>query len=306
MKSFRTTFSLKNNPRINWFPGHMVRIYKELPEHMKKIDILLEVRDSRIPITSGNPELMKYITPNVKKLILFNKYDLCNKERTDTIIKNNFKNEETMILSAKTNTNVKKILERISKEKHTFKTIGIWGMVCGIPNVGKSTLINSLRGIGNTLSDNKATSVAKKGDLPTTTKHVNYFRVYDKPNIYIMDSPGVMPPKINRYNLDSFKLSACRNIKDILVEKNWVCDYILFNLNSQNQTKYVNVLKLKEPTDDINYLISHMINIQKKSENDCYDYIIKKFNEGDLGNVTLDEAEIKELTLVKDNNSYNK
>ena len=61
--SFRTQFTMKNNPKFNWFPGHMAKIYHELPGHMKKIDILLEIRDSRIPITSGNPELNKYITP---------------------------------------------------------------------------------------------------------------------------------------------------------------------------------------------------------------------------------------------------
>lgn len=301
--SFRTKFTLKSNPKFNWFPGHMAKIYNDLPSYFKKIDILLEIRDSRTPITSGNPELLKYMTPNIKRLILFNKYDLCNKKLTDEIIKNNFKNDETIILSAKKNTNVKKILDRISKEKKDFKTVGIWGMVCGIPNVGKSTLINSLRGMGNTLSENKSTSVAKKGDLPTTTKHVSYFRVFDKPNIFIMDSPGILPPKVNRYNMDSFKLSACRNVKDFLVEKNWVCDYILFNLNVQKQSQYVKVLKLEKPTDDIGFLIDHMINVFKKSENDCYDYIIKKFNNGELGEVTLDEVDMKELVVVTSENT---
>lgn len=316
--TFRKQFSMVNNPKVNWFPGHMAKIYKDLPNQLKKIDILLEVRDSRIPITSGNPELLKYLhksNKNIKRIILFNKYDLCNKEKTNNIINNNFvkcnlKNTkdkstkvidtEVIILSAKTQSNVKKMLENISKSKKEFNTIGTWGLICGIPNVGKSSLINSLRSIGNSLTNNKSTNIAKKGDLPTTTKHIDYFRVYDKPNIFILDSPGIVPPKLNRYNLDSFKLSACRNIKDIIVEKEWVSDYVLFKLNEAQQFKYVKCFNLKEPTDNISKFIEEIKkNFKKQSNNDVYDLFIKKFNEGLLGEITLDEDEIKELDYNK-------
>lgn len=299
---FRTAFSFTNNPKVNWFPGHMAKIYRELPNHMKKIDILIEVRDARIPITSGNPELLKYMTPNTRRLILFNKFDLCDKNKTTEIIKNNFKEEETMILSVKTQANIKKILEKISKEKKEFKTIGVWAMVCGIPNVGKSSLINVLRAIGNKdIKAGKLTYGAKKGDLPTTTRHVDFFRVSKEPNIYIMDSPGIIPPKLNRYNLDSFKLSACRNIKSIIVEKEWICDYIIYNLNLKRERKYVNALKLHDVCDDISFITQTMMKqFGKQSENDVHDLIIKKFNEGELGNVTFDESNIKELTIVND------
>jgi ribosome biogenesis GTPase A len=295
--AFRKAFPFLNNPKVNWFPGHMARIYKELPEHIKKIDLLLEVRDCRIPITSGNPELLKFLNPGVKRMILFNKYDLCNKKKTEDIIKNNFKNDETLILSAKTHNNVKKILERIGKEKKEFKIIGVWAMVCGIPNVGKSSIINSLRSIGNQeLKKDKLTHNAKKGDLPTTTRHVNFFKVNKEPTIYIMDSPGIIPPKLNRYNLDTFKLSACRNITSNVVEKQWVCDYILFHLNNNSEFNYVKEFKLNNPTDDIIELTKQIREkYLKNSDNDVYDVFIKKFNEGDLGRVTFDEENIKEL-----------
>lgn len=295
---FRTQFTFKSNPSVNWFPGHMNKVYKELPEQFKKIDILLEVRDARLPITSGNPELLKYMTPNIKRIILFNKFDLCNKELTQKIIKNNFKECETMIMSAKTKDNVQRILERISKEKKEFKTIGTWAMVCGIPNVGKSSIINALRERGNMHANNKSLAEAKKGHLPTTTRHIDFFRVSDNPNIYIMDSPGIIPPKLNRYNLDSFKLSSCRNIKSLVVEKNWVSDFILFQLNQNHQTKYVESLKLKEATDDIHLLLEQMTSTFKKTENECHDLIIKRFNDGDLGKVTMDEDSIRELAII--------
>jgi ribosome biogenesis GTPase A len=79
MKSaFREEFILPKNFKINWYPGHMAKTYRLLPENIKKIDIFLEIRDSRIPISSGNTELNKYIPDNVKRFILFNKFDLCD------------------------------------------------------------------------------------------------------------------------------------------------------------------------------------------------------------------------------------
>jgi len=66
------------NFKINWFPGHMARTYRILPEQIKKIDIFLEIRDSRIPISSGNSEIENLLTDNIRRIILFNKYDLCD------------------------------------------------------------------------------------------------------------------------------------------------------------------------------------------------------------------------------------
>lgn len=304
-KGFRTVFPFTNNPKVNWYPGHMNRIYRELPKQMKKIDILLEVRDSRIPITSGNPELLKYMNPRIKRIILFNKFDLCDQKKTELIIKNNFKDKEVMVLSAKTHSNIRKILDRIGKEKKEFSTIGIWAMVCGIPNVGKSSIINVFRAISNeTMSSEKLVFGAKKGALPTTTRHIDYFHVSKIPNIYIMDTPGIIPPKINRYNLDSFKLSACRNISAVVVEKQMVVDYILFHLNKSKQFNYVNVFNMTSPVDDVVSLSKEGLKTTKKpTENDFYDYFIKKFNEGELGKVTFDEEEIKELVVMNDDNN---
>lgn len=297
---FRSNFTIDTNIKVNWFPGHMNRIYNDLPNYMNKIDVLLEVRDCRNPISSGNPELLKYMHPGIKRIILFNKFDLCDKKKTEAIIKNNFKSNESLILSAKSQGNVRKILEKISQEKKEFNLIGVWCMVIGIPNVGKSSIINVLRTVGNEMSKTKLTYGSKIGDLPTTTRHIDYFKISSNPNIFIMDSPGVMPPKINRYNLDFLKLSASRNISSHIVEKQWICDYILFNLNISKQDKYVSALKLDSKSDNINEVISQIKEkFLKQNDNDAYDLIIKKFNDGELGNLTFDEENIKELVIRK-------
>jgi ribosome biogenesis GTPase A len=71
-------YIFQKNFKLNWFPGHMAKTYRLLPEQIRKANIFLEVRDSRIPISSGNSELDHYIPENVNRIILFNKYDLCD------------------------------------------------------------------------------------------------------------------------------------------------------------------------------------------------------------------------------------
>jgi ribosome biogenesis GTPase A len=75
---YREEFILPKNFKLNWYPGHMAKTYRLLPENLKKVDIFLEIRDSRIPISSGNTELNRLIPDNVKRFILFNKFDLCD------------------------------------------------------------------------------------------------------------------------------------------------------------------------------------------------------------------------------------
>ncbi len=71
-------FIFPSNFKINWYPGHINKTYRLLPEQIKKIDLFLEMRDSRIPISSANPELNHLLTENVKRIILFNKFDICD------------------------------------------------------------------------------------------------------------------------------------------------------------------------------------------------------------------------------------
>ena len=89
-------FPFPHNFKINWFPGHMNKTYKLLPEQIKKIDLFLELRDSRIPLSSGNPEIPKLLTENIKHIILFNKYDICDQVKTRKIVETNFPGIKTL------------------------------------------------------------------------------------------------------------------------------------------------------------------------------------------------------------------
>jgi len=198
-----------------------------------------------------------------------------------------------MYLSAKTQLNVKKIIEMIIRENNPkFKTVGTWCMVGGIPNVGKSTIINTFKNMNNDREkkDSSLKKSAKTDIHATTTRHIDYFKINNEPVVYIMDTPGIMPPKI--YNVESgIKLAIAGNIKDKITGKEIICDYLLFCLNKSdsNQQSYVKRFKLKGPVYTGEELVASIMQQFFMSSNNAMDFIIKNFREGSLGKITFDE-----------------
>ncbi len=308
MKKAVEEYILPKNFKLNWFPGHMAKTYRVLPEAMKKVDIFLEVRDSRIPISSGNCELDVLIPPNVKRFIFFNKFDLCDRNKTEKIVQKYLKesdneqirNAKYMFLSAKTGLNLKKIVDLVIRENNPkFKTVGTWCMVGGIPNVGKSTMINAFRTMSYDLKELETKKKATTGVHATTTRHIDFFKVNASPVIYIMDTPGIMQPKI--YNPESgLKLSICGNIKEKIAGKEIICDYLLFHLNKENVLEYKKAFRLQNQVKDLSELLKHVMEQFKiQNSNHAFDFILKYFKDGRLGNITFDENIPKELIYMK-------
>jgi len=291
-------FPFPHNFKINWFPGHMNKTYKLLPEQIKKIDLFLELRDSRIPLSSGNPEIPKLLTENIKHIILFNKYDICDQVKTRKIVETNFPGIKTLYSTAKHQQNLKKIIDLLQKEVSLkFKTVGIWCMVGGLPNVGKSTLINNFKQMNLELREvNKKT--AKTEATATTTRHIDFFKVNENPNIYIMDTPGIIMPKIDNNDI-GLKLSVCGNIKDKIVGKQMICEYLLYLLNRYDYLEYIKVFKTEEKVTSLDTLlriISKEFKITDK--NNACDLILKNFQLGKLGKVTLDNENSTSLNKL--------
>ena len=180
--------------KINWYPGHMKKTKDMIKENMPLIDIVLEVVDARIPISSRNPDIQTF-AKNKKRIIVINKADLVSKEEInqwrDYFIEHNDA-DEVLSLSAETGFNMKKlfsIIEKVSEEKKErlkkrgLRKVNTRLMVAGIPNVGKSRLINRIVG------QNKA----GVGNKPGYTRGKQWIRI--KEGLELLDTPGILWPK---------------------------------------------------------------------------------------------------------------
>ena len=235
---------------------------RDLTDEFKKINLFVEVRDARIPITSTNNQLHEILPPHLKRIIVYNKMDLANQKQSMDLIKSIHENSKVRYLhtSTKSNTNINTLLKILGEECPTrFKTVGAWVMIGGIPNIGKSTIINALRAKDPTISNKSSSkSGAKSGAQPCVTKAISGFKIVTDPPMYLVDTPGIIMPKIKDDSEDGLKLSACHAIRDGIVDDMLICDYVLYQLNKHKVWKYASRYSLpyNKPTDDIHILMS--------------------------------------------------
>lgn len=211
--------------KINWYPGHMKKTKDLIKENLPLIDVVLEVVDARIPISSKNPDIEK-ISTNKKRIVILNKSDLVSKEELNKwkkYFKEKNSADEVVELSAETGFNVKSLyaaIDKVSAEKKQklyakgLKKINIRIVVLGIPNVGKSRLINRIVG----------KSSAGVGNKPGFTKGKQWIRI--KEGLELLDTPGILWPKFENEDV-GFKLAMTGAIKDeILPIEDVACEFL--------------------------------------------------------------------------------
>lgn len=274
---------------INWYPGHMAKTKREISEKLSLIDVVFEVIDARIPMSSKNKDIDTLIKDKPKVLIM-TKMDLCDMEKTNKW-KSYYENNgyQVIMVDLINNKNVNEIFNKINpiinalNEKRKSKGLKerkIRALVLGIPNVGKSTLINRLVG-------KKATNV---GNRPGVTKNLQWIRVNDK--LELLDTPGILWPRLDN-NEVAHNLASMTAIKEEVLDLEDISIYIInmmFKYYPDNIKSRYNVTNNDDIVETLD-LIGKKIGAIRNNETDydkVYDRVLKDLREGYLGKVTFD------------------
>lgn len=279
---------------INWYPGHMAKTKRLIKENIDKIDIVYEVVDARIPYSTRVRELDDSII-NKPRIVIFTKMDLCDKLETNKWVKHYEKNGDTVMpLDLEHNPNLKPLFTKTKElmEEKNQKLIAK-GMkvrkprvlIIGVPNAGKSTLINRLVG-------RKAVNV---GNKPGVTKDLNWIRINDE--IELLDTPGILWPKLSQ-DVVAYNLACFTAIREEILPIYEVIEYFLRNLEKY----YPEKLKSRYGVDNVSEDIIDTLDIIGKRRG-ClikggeidYDKVIQiimsDIKDGLISNITFDRYE---------------
>ena len=277
---------MNEKTNINWFPGHMAKARRELKENMSLIDIVYEVIDARMPISSKVADIDDIIKDKPKILVV-SKYDMCDKKETDKLLET-YKDYEIVkcdLINGNVNellNKTKEITKKINsdREKKGLKPRKARVVVIGAPNVGKSTLINKLVG----------KKAVKTGNTPGVTKSLSWIRINN--DVELLDSPGILWPKIE--NQENAKiLASLSSIKEEILNTDEISLFIINKLNLLYPSYIKDRYKLEEIDMDTIYDdIAKKRGLLQKGGIPDYERvcltIIRDLKEGNFGKVTLD------------------
>lgn len=171
------------------------------------------------------------------------------------------------------------------KYKHKYKQVGLWFMICGMPNVGKSSIINQIRNISDL--ENKS-GAAKATASVCTTRGLNGFKILQNPLMFLVDTPGVMIPSIIPNEL-GLKMAVLGLIKDQIVDKMTLVDYIIEQSDYDQNEHYWKNFRIDKPRNAVEFLDSIRNKHQLYNYDAAFDRILGFYREGKLGPITLDE-----------------
>lgn len=287
-------YNTQSQAIIQWFPGHMNKARNEIKEIMPDMDVVIEVIDARIPYSSENPMVaaLRGQKPVIK---ILNKSDLADPIQTQAWIEHLESQSQVRAVAFDDNKSsqvqqlVKMIKELMPNKVGTGRQIKV--LIMGIPNVGKSTLINALAG----------RSIAKTGDEPAVTKSQQLIKIDN--DIMLYDTPGMLWPKIENPN-SGFRLAATGGIKDTAFDFADVASYTAEYLIKA----YPELLKERYKLDNLPQTDWEFFDVAGRSRGflkkggvvDTYrmsEILINELRSGTLGRITLETPAMREDEL---------
>ena len=290
---------------INWFPGHMAKTRRQITEDLKLIDVIVEILDARIPVSSQNPDI-KEITKNKKKVVVLNKCDLSDEKDNNKWMEYFIKQgNKAVLVNSNSGKGVDEVIRQIQKimqeENQAYAEKGRIGrkirvMIVGIPNVGKSSFINRIA---------KKTS-AEVGNRPGVTKRKQWIHVNNE--IELMDTPGVLWPKFESEAV-ALNLAYTGTIKDNILEITEIAygltKFLLENYKksfierySFNEETIDEILNQEQPENQNIYEIMQLIGKKRGAiisggnidDEKTAKIILEDFRSGKFGRITLEKV----------------
>ncbi len=274
---------------INWYPGHMAKTKRLIEEKINLIDVVYEVIDARMPYSSKIVDIDKYIK-NKPRILVFTKMDLCDSIETNKWIEYYESKGYNVLGFDLNNDNISKLTDytlnimQDTMDKRKQKGMNerkIRVLIVGIPNVGKSTLINRLVGKKAAITGNK----------PGVTKSLEWVKIND--SLELLDSPGILWPKFENETV-AFNLASLTAIKEEVLPIDEVIMYILRTL----KTYYPKILKERYNLDEVEDYFECMEVIGRKrgclqkggivDDEKVYSVILKDIKDGVIKGITFD------------------
>ena len=274
---------------IQWFPGHMTKAKREMQENLKLVDLVIELRDCRIPLSSKNP-MLDDIIQTKPRLIVLSKKDKGEAEITQQWIEK-LKDDTTLVIAADLlhDSFVPKLTQackEVMKEKiermirRGIRPRAIRAMVVGVPNVGKSTMINRLAG----------KKIAQTADRPGVTRSLQWVKL--NKDVELLDTPGVLWPKFEDPTV-GFHLALTGAIRDEILSKEDVVVYALKWLSAHEPQKLQDRYALSEVAEDPYVLLAQIAasrrHLNKQGEADLtrtIDMVINEIRNDKLGPIS--------------------
>ena len=278
---------------VQWYPGHMTKAKRQMQEDLKLIDLIIELVDARVPLSSRNPDIDQ-LGQNKSRLILLNKADLAD-ERQNEAWKEYFQSKGFHVVKVDSRNGagmktIQNVIQEACKEKierdrrRGIKNRPIRAMVAGIPNVGKSTFINTFAG----------KACAKTGNRPGVTKGKQWIRL--NKNVELLDTPGILWPKFEDQEV-GIRLAFVVSIKDDILNM----EELALKLIDYLKERYTGLLEKRYGISEAGNAVEILGDIAKArgclKKGEELDYtkasglLFDDFRGGKIGRITLEWAE---------------